>query len=172
MSDQAKVSSLDAVDSFRTSLLIFIEKAGKALDEVGDAVRRTKYWVQEEQPNHYRMEKRRAERKLEQAEQELYSSRIQGIENVDQEAQMMVRRARARLQEIDAKMRMIKKWGRDYDSEVEPLARRMDTLADLISTKYPKAVSQLSEMIRILEEYAQVGTAGPAPTETSEGEAE
>lgn len=168
MSEQAKVSSLEAVDSFRTALLIFIEKAGKAIDEVGDAVRRTRYWVQDEQPSHYLMEKRRAERKLEQAEQELYSSRIQGIDNISQEAQMMVRRARARLHEIEAKLRLIKKWGRDFDSEVEPLARRMDTLADLISSKYPKAVAQLTEMIRILEEYAQLGPSAGPPAEAAD----
>ena len=39
MADRAKVASLDALESFRTSLLIFMEKTGKSLDEVGDAVR-------------------------------------------------------------------------------------------------------------------------------------
>ena len=168
MADQAKVASLDAVESFRTSLIIFMEKARKALDEVADTVRRTRYWVQDEQPNYWLMEKRRRQRQLEQAEQELYSSRLSTLEEVSTEAQMMVRRARRAIEEVDAKIRIVKKWGRDYDSEVEPLARRIDTLNDLVQSKYPKAVSQLTEMLRILEEYANVGTVESPPTDASD----
>ena len=166
MADQAKVSSLDAIEAFRTSLVIFIEKAGKALDEVGDAVRRTRYWVQDEQRNHWLAERRRRERKLEQAEQELYSSRLSPLEDSGTEAQMLVRRARRALQEADEKLRVIKRWTRDYDSAVEPLARRLDTIQDLVATKYPKATAELAETLRILEDYAAVKPSSPTPPES------
>ena len=71
---------------------------------------------------------------------------------------MHVRRARHALEEAEQKLRILKKWARDYDSVVEPLARRLDTLRDLVMTKYPKATVQLSQMIHTLEEYAEVSS--------------
>ena len=165
MAERAKVTSLDALDSFRTALLIFMEKAGKALDEVGDSVRRTRLWVNQEQRDYWVAERRRRQRKLEQAEQELYSSRLSPLDDPGTEAQMMVRRARRAIEEADDKLRVLKRWARDYDSVVEPLARRLETLNDLVQTKYPKAVSELSETLRILEDYAETRPAPQAPPE-------
>ena len=158
MADQAKVASIDAIDSLRVSITLFMERAGKALDEVGDAVRRTRTWVNDEQRTYWQAEKRRREKKLEQAEQELYSSRLSNLQTTSAEAQMHVRRARHALEEAEQKLRILKKWARDYDSVVEPLARRLDTLRDLVMTKYPKATVQLSQMIHTLEEYAEVSS--------------
>ena len=71
---------------------------------------------------------------------------------------MHVRRARHALEEAEQKLRVLKKWARDYDSVVEPLARRLDTLRDLVMTKYPKAALQLTQMINTLESYAEVSS--------------
>jgi DNA repair ATPase RecN len=155
MADQAKVASIDSLESFRNSLVIFMERVSKSIDEVGDTVRRTRHWVQDEQYNYWINEKRRRERKLEQAEQELYSSRLSTLQDASTEAQMNVRRANRAIEEVDEKIRLIKKWARDYDSTVEPLARRLDTLQDLVTTKYPKAVNYLVRTIETLESYAQ-----------------
>jgi DNA repair ATPase RecN len=168
MADQAKVASIDAIDTLRISISLFMERAEKALDEVGDAVRRTRTWVHDEQRSHWLAEKRRRERKLDQAEQELYSSRLSTLQNTSTEAQMHVRRAQHALEEAEQKLRVLKKWARDYDSTVEPLARRLDTLRDLVMTKYPKATVQLTQMIRTLEAYAELGAVQTPPPEVNE----
>ena len=168
MADQAKVASIDALDSLRISIALFMERAGKALDEVGDAVRRTRTWINDEQRSHWLAEKRRREKKLEQAEQELYSSRLSTLQNTSTEAQMHVRRARHALEEAEQKLRVLKKWARDYDSVVEPLARRLDTLRDLVMTQYPKATVHLTQMIRTLETYAELGPVQPPTQQVNE----
>ena len=170
MADQAKVSSLDAIADLRTSLVLFMERAGKALDEVADGVRRTRHWLQDEQPSYWRAQKKRAERLLDQAEQELYSSRLSTLQEISVEAQMKVRRARRAIEEAETKLRLIKRWSRDFDSEVEPLARRLDSFHDLVKATYPKGIAQLSETLRILEEYAQLGPGGAPPGAAAETE--
>jgi DNA repair ATPase RecN len=170
MADQAKVASIDSLESFRNSLVIFMERVSKSIDEVGDTVRRTRHWVQDEQYNYWISEKRRRERKLEQAEQELYSSRLSTLQDASTEAQMNVRRANRSIEEVEEKIRLIKKWARDYDSTVEPLARKLDALQDLVTTKYPKAVNYLVRTIETLESYAQVSLQSNDPTETPKSE--
>ena len=170
MADQAKVASIDSLESFRNSLVIFMERVSKSIDEVGDTVRRTRHWVQDEQYNYWISEKRRRERKLEQAEQELYSSRLSPLQDASTEAQMNVRRANRAIEEVEEKIRLIKKWARDYDSIVEPLARKLDALQDLVTTKYPKAVNYLVRTIETLESYAQASLQNNDPTETPKSE--
>ncbi|MDE0570294.1 MAG: hypothetical protein OSB44_06395 [Verrucomicrobiales bacterium] len=170
MADQAKVASIDSLESFRNSLVIFMERVSKSIEEVGDTVRRTKHWVQDEQYNYWISEKRRRERKLEQAEQELYSSRLSTLQDASTEAQMNVRRANRAIEEVEEKIKLIKKWARDYDSIVEPLARKLDTLQDLVTTKYPKAINYLVRTIETLESYAQVSLQSNDPTETPKSE--
>ena len=109
MADQAKVASIDSLESFRNSLVIFMERVSKSIEEVGDTVRRTKHWVQDEQYNYWISEKRRRERKLEQAEQELYSSRLSTLQDASTEAQMNVRRANRAIEEVEEKIKLIKK---------------------------------------------------------------
>lgn len=156
MANQAKVGSLDSIKSFRTSLVIFIERMTNSLDEVSDEVKRTRNWVLDDQLNYWRNMKRQWEKKLDQAEQELYSSRLSTLHNTNTEAQMNVRRATQKVDEIDGKIRTVQKWSRGYDSIVEPLARRLDTFRDLLSTKYPKAIFQLDKAIETLESYAEI----------------
>ena len=54
MDRQAKVTSTEALGAFRSSLILFIETAGNALDEVRDEVRRTRTWVQPVSYTHLR----------------------------------------------------------------------------------------------------------------------
>ena len=170
MADQAKVASIDSLQSFRNSLVIFMERVSKSIDEVTDTVRRTRHWVQDEQYNYWLNEKRKRERKLEQAEQELYSSRLSTLQDTSTEAQMNVRRANRAIEEVEEKIRLIKKWARDYDSVVEPLARRLDTLQDLVTTKYPKAINYLVRTIETLESYAETSLQSGNPTQTPKSE--
>ena len=53
MSVQAKVTSVDALDAFRASMVIFVTKARGAVDTVRDRVRRTRNWLQHDQRVHW-----------------------------------------------------------------------------------------------------------------------
>jgi hypothetical protein len=83
---------------------------------------------------------------------------------------MNVRRANRAIEEVEEKIRLIKKWARDYDSVVEPLARRLDTLQDLVTTKYPKAINYLVRTIETLESYSEASLQSGNPTQTPKSE--
>jgi len=54
MGNQAKVTSTEALDAFRSNLIVFRAKAKKSVDEVTDEVRRTRGWLQLDQKMHPR----------------------------------------------------------------------------------------------------------------------
>src|SRR5271156_2813035 len=118
MAIQAKITSTEALESFRASLIVFLTKARRSLDDAGDDVRRTRQWLQHDQRVHWEGEFRRRTKRLEQAQQELMSARL-GASSNQQSALMLrqaaVAKAQRELVEVEEKLRKLKAWNQNYD---------------------------------------------------------
>ena len=95
MSQQAKVADIDALDAFRAALIVFVTKARTAVDGVRDKVKRTRNWLQTDQRMFWEGEIRRRQRKLDRAQQELYSARLTKMTETITMREAAVRKAKA-----------------------------------------------------------------------------
>ena len=93
MSTQVRITSTEALDAFRASLVIFVTKAREAVDTSRDRVRRTRNWLQHEQRVHWEGEIRKRQRHLDQVVQELYSARLTQMTGAIAIRQAVVRKA-------------------------------------------------------------------------------
>ena len=159
MADQARISNLDAIESFRAALIVFMSKTRQALESAQDAVRKTRSWLQTEQPAYWASQIRLRQNRLDQAQQELMSARMSEFVENPAAQQMAVRKARAALEEAQAKMERTKHWARDFDRSVDPMARKLDSLRDFVDNDLAKAVAYLVEIQKILQAYNE----SPAP---------
>ncbi len=165
MANQARVTSTDALESFRVSLIVFLTKAQRCVDDVGDEVRRTRAWLQHDQRVHWEGELRRRTKLLGQAEQELMSARMTG----NNEAALLLRqravaKARREIEECEEKIGALKRWTRNYDTSVDPAAKKLESLRQFLTIEMPKAIAYLANAQKTLDAYA----AAQAPsTETS-----
>ncbi len=99
MPDRARVTSLEAIESFRTNLILFVSKARPALEDVSADVLRVRLWLEDEQRIHWENQVRRRTKTLEQAQQALSSARMANLREASTTEQMAVRKARAALEE-------------------------------------------------------------------------
>jgi len=76
MPERAHVTSVDALESFRSALIIYLSKARPALDEVNADVMRTRVWLEDEQRTHWENEFRRRARALQEAQAALFSAKL------------------------------------------------------------------------------------------------
>jgi chromosome segregation ATPase len=156
MATHAKVTSVEALEAFRASLIVFLNKAHSAVDQVGDEVRRVRSWLQHDQRTHWEGEVRRRTRDLAQAEQEMLSARMtKALDNLSAQ-QQAVNKARRSLEEAQEKMRRVKLWMRDFDGTVDPLARGLNSLRGYLDHDMPQAIAYLSEVEKIMEGYLEV----------------
>jgi chromosome segregation ATPase len=153
MADQARISNLDAIEAFRSALIVFISKTRQALDAAQDAVKKTRGWLQTEQPAYWASQIKLRQNRLDQAQQELMSARMSEFVDNPAAQQMAVRKARAALEEAQSKMERTKHWARDFDRNVDPMARKLDSLRDFVDTDLAKAVAYLVEIQKILDAY-------------------
>ena len=162
MADQAKVTSLDALERFRADLIVFITTAHRCVDEAGDEVRRTRQWLQGEQRTHWEGQARLRKRVLDQAEADLYSARLSGLKDRTIVQEEAVRKAKRAMAEAEEKLRVLKKWNRDFDNNADPLVRRLEGIRYFLDHDMPKALTYLVRAQETLEAYAESPPPPPA----------
>lgn len=165
MAEQAQITSFDALETFRTNLILFLHKAHARVDEVGDEIRRTRGWLQSDRRVHWEGEIRRRRRALDLAEQELLNARMSSLrENLTREM-VAARQAKQALAEAEEKLQNVKLWIRNYESLIAPLQKKLESLRGVLDHDLPKAVSYLVQTQQNLAEYSESG----APREAKSG---
>ena len=156
MSLRANITSVDAIKSFRASLVVYASKARPTLEEVSSDIVRTRVWLETEQRVHWESEVRRRTRKLEEAQQALFSARLSSMREVSAAEQMAVTRAKNALAEAEDKLKTLKRWNREFDSRTEPLARQLEKMHTLLAHDLPMAIAYLTKTLETLDAYASV----------------
>lgn len=153
----AHVTNLEALERFRASLILFIERSNHVLDEVSEEVKRTRIWLQTDQRLRLGQEMKRRQRELEMLEQELFTARLSDLAQKKTGVQMQVNQKRREMREIEDTLRKIAAWLRNYDSTVETEARKVEKLRHHLDSDMSRAVTFLNESIRQLGAYASGG---------------
>jgi hypothetical protein len=156
MSDQARIASIEALEGFRSDLIRYIDKARTALEDMTSEVRRTRTWLDADRSAHWSRELKLRTKRLEQAEQELYSANLTSPQASNALQKLAVTRARNAQVEAEEKIRVLRKWRLQFDNRSGPLLRSLDPMFDQVTNRLPSGVHQLGEMIRTLQEYAGI----------------
>lgn len=171
MPERAQVTSLEAIEAFRSRLIIYREKAGRVLDEVSEEVLRTRVWLQSDRVTFWGGQIRKRQKELEMRQQELFSAQLSGMRDASFVQQQAVQKARRGLQEAEEKLQLVKQWSRQYDQRVEPVGKQVEKFRHNIVHDLSHAIAFLNEVTKTLAEYAGLSptSATPKPPpETSE----
>jgi hypothetical protein len=172
MAQKAHVTSLEALETFRANLVVYLSQARPALEEVSADVLRARMWLEEEQRIHWEGQLRRRTKEMEQAQQALFSARLGALRKETAAEQFAVHRAKAAVAEADEKLRTIKRWTREFDGRVQPLIKQTEKLHTVFSNDMVQALAYLTQVIKTLAAYAEAkmpsqGSASPDPVHTS-----
>jgi len=163
MPQKAHVTSLDALEAFRSNLIVYLSQARPALDEISAEVLRTRTWLENDQKLHWGNQIRQRTKELEQAQQALFSARLGTLRKESAAEQFAVHRARARVAEAEQKVKTIKKWDREFDGRVQPLVKQTEKLHTVLSNDMVQAVAYLTQAINTLAAYAETKSPAQAP---------
>src|ERR1051325_9781522 len=164
MPERAHVTSSDALESFRASLILYVNKARPTLEEVSADVVRTRLWLQNDKRTHWENQERRRAKTLEQAQAALSSARMSHLRDASAAEQMAVHRAKRALEEAEAKLKQLKQWNREFDSRVEPLVKQLEKLHTVLANDMLLAGAYLAQAIQTLAAYADLTPSAAAPS--------
>lgn len=171
MPEQARITSIEAIAAFRADLLVYLDKARNAVDEVSEEVTRTRAWLQDDRGRHWAQQVKRRTIELQERQQELFSAQLGNTKRNLQAELVAVRRAKQALEEAELKVKAVKQWLRDYPVEIEPLGRHADLLRHALVSDMGKAVLLLTQTIETLHDYAALkppAADAPAPPPPAE----
>lgn len=160
MAEKAHITSVEAIEAFRAQLVVYLEKAGNALDDISDDVVRMRLWLQTEQRQHWEGEYKRRLKKFEEAQQALFSAKLSSLKRAGDFDQMRFNKAKRHLQEAEEKRVMVRRWDRNFDTQVAPYAKQVDKLRNMLATDLRQAVDYLTQTVRTLDDYSR----GSAPS--------
>ena len=163
MSDQARISSIDALEAFRADLIQYIAKARVALEDMEGDIRRTQTWLDTDRTQHWTGQVKQWTKHLHQAEQELYSANLTSPHASNAFQKMAVLKARRKLEEAGEKLRVLKKWRQTFENRATPLLRQLDPMFHLVGQHLPQGVFSLGESIKALQDYAGQNPGPTAP---------
>jgi hypothetical protein len=156
VSQQAHVASLEVLETFRSNLIVYLSQARPALEEVSADVLRTRLWLENDQRTYWENQLRRRTKVLEEAQQALFSARIGHLRIENSAEQLAVHRAKRAVEEAETKLRVLKKWQREFDNQTQPLVKQMEKLHTVLSVDMVKAIAYLADAITTLAAYAEL----------------
>src|SRR5690348_2228710 len=108
MATRVNVTSIEAIEIFRSSLIVYLGKARPALEEVNAELTRMRVWVESTQKTHWTNQHKRCARQLEEAKAALFTARVSSVLEVEA-LQMAVTKAKRAMDQAEEKLRMVKK---------------------------------------------------------------
>lgn len=163
MADQAKVSSIDALEAFRADLIRFVENARAALEDAEGEVRRTKIWLDGDRTAHWTRQMKLRIKQLDQAEADSHNAHITRPDESHVSLKLAMVRAKRRVVEAEEKLRVLKHWRLHFDNRATPLVRRLSPAFFMVCKHLPEGIHALDETIKALQAYAEKCPA-PKPT--------
>jgi hypothetical protein len=157
MATQAKITSVEAIELFRAALIVFLSQARPALEEVSGEGLQMRLWLENDQRRHWENERRVRSKKLERAQQELFSARLSQFQESTSLQMMAVHRAQQAVREAEEKLVRLKKWDRELENRAAPLLKEIEQLHGFLTAEMPKAIAYLSQVVRTLDAYAEAG---------------
>jgi hypothetical protein len=155
---EAHITSIDALEAFRTGLVVYVSKARPTIEEVSSDILRMRLWLQNDQRMLLEGLVKRRMRELEQAQSALFSKRVAVIKQENSAEQMAVQRAKRALDDAEAKLRKLKNWNREFDSRVEPLVKQLEKLHSVLTVDMLQAQHSLSQRVSTLQAYTDVSS--------------
>jgi hypothetical protein len=163
MAERAQVTSVEAIESFRANLILFLSKVRPTLEEVSDEVLRLQGWLQNDQRRLWESQLRRRGRQLEEARQELFNATLSRLQEATALQHMAVQRAQRAVREAEDKLDTLKKWERGLEDRTAPMIKQIEEFHGFLTIDMGKALAQLVQIVKALEAYTKAG--GPAQRE-------
>jgi hypothetical protein len=149
------VRSLDAINAFRSAFTLHAAKTKPLVEDAWDEVSRTREWVRTDRRMHWENEVRRRRRKLEDAQQALFTARFSSLKAATAAQAAELHRARRALTEAEGKLEKVRAWTQQFDDRAGPLLKQLEELRNALTVEFAKGAAYLSNVIRALEAYAE-----------------
>ena len=158
MADGAKIHDVAALVDFQACLGRLREDLATRCDDVRLQFQRVSEWLNGEASTYWRTARQRAEQRFAEARDALALCRAKVREDDYEgcsEQQKQLEKAKARLSLCETRIQQLKKCQLEWEQFSLQALPRVAEATDLVETQIPRARTELSKILTILEQYQQ-----------------
>lgn len=155
MSQQARVTSTEALQDFYVTLIKIIEDANASLTAADMQARRAIDTIKFDRKAHWERELKKRHEELSQAKIALKARQNAPGKQDITEQEAAVKRAQARVKEAEEKLEAIRKWGRALEKAHEEYSSKSRKFRDMVEGDPPPIVAAMDRINQSLENYVQ-----------------
>ncbi len=158
MGQEARVSSIPALEQLRASLGTFAKIASTALEEASTGIQRTRQWLREDQYRFWKVQvqvhtEQFVRAKLALKQRQVFDRTLAGTPSSCVDEKKALKVAEARLQEAEHKLSRVRAWSQQIEREWSDYRGATQKLVNAIEVEIPNARARLDKMIDSLEAY-------------------
>src|SRR5277367_2963431 len=172
MASAAQITSVEAIETFRARLVVYLAQMRPLMDEISHEALQARLWLENDQQRFWQDQFRRRYRKLEEARQELFAAKLSDLQEASALHYMAVQRAQRAVAEAENKLAVIKKWNFEIEDRTAPFTRQIDQLQGFLAQDMSRAVAFLDQVLAALAAYREVAPPGAARNPPTPGTGE
>lgn len=155
MAESANIRSIEAIEAFRSKLIVYSHRAENTIDEVSEELKRLRQWLQHDGPTFWKREAQQRKRKLDDAQHLLFGARLSPARESTSSERLAVDKAKRRYDEAADKLQALRMWNSKFDHAAAPLIKELGKFSTTLDAEMPKATAHLKQVVTTLSEYAE-----------------
>lgn len=158
MSGSAKITSIDAIESFRIALIKFDDNATRSLTSVDEQIKRVLHWFEHEAPTEWGMRIRKCHEEVARTRAALETCKMKKVGDnrpACMEEQQALREAQRKLAHAQGMLEVIRLWTNRVRQACDDYRGGVMGLRTILDVKIPETVSMLSRTVRALDAYVE-----------------
>ncbi|MEM7754253.1 MAG: hypothetical protein AAF297_01305 [Planctomycetota bacterium] len=158
MADKARVTSIEALEVFRPSLIKFTEETSTALLGAEADAGRTAQWLRGEMIPYWKKEVRIRQEDVTRAKSKLTVKQAQKDDDqrVTVDERKAVEKAKRRLVEAEEKFTRSRAWARRLEKAQDDFRGAIGSFKTIVEHEMPKAIARLDHSIATLDAYTKM----------------
>lgn len=158
MADQARVTSIEAIEAFRPSLVKFIEECSAALLSAEADAGRTAMWLRGDMLPFWKKQVRIRQENLTRAKSQLTIRQHEkdGESRATVDERKAVEKAQRRLAEAQEKYERTRAWARKLEKAQDDFRGAVGAYKSLLEQQMPRALAALDHSIASLDSYTKL----------------
>jgi tetrahydromethanopterin S-methyltransferase subunit G len=156
MTESARVTSIDAIVSFESSLRTFQDEASQVLLVIEQQARRALEWLEQDAPVYWRQKIREAYDDVSRARTALQTCRMKKVGNSGPaclEEQQEFRKAQERLRKTEEMLQVVNRCAQRVRREIDEYRGRIMGFRNQLEGGIPRSLAMLGGTVAALESY-------------------
>jgi hypothetical protein len=161
MSTRAQVHSTEAIEAFRSKLVVYLSNIRKCLASATEEVRSVRGWIESDRQLYWLGELKRRNKQLQQCKDDFNATPTMGNEGASRSVRRMaLERAKHAVDDAEEKLKKIRRYRQEFEKMVGGHLKHLETVGQNVTGNLQEGIHFLANIEKALDAYKNLQVTG------------